>query len=449
MNTVSLIWMASSCGALLFFFSGFLLSRRLALSTVTHDATFGGQRSEQQVAALQEQLRQAKAREGEAERALTRLKDYEADQHARLTNAQQKLDELLSSRRKTLSQFGTEEDTNARVDTLKQALDEALTMGKASDERAERLEGLLAKATTRAQDLEDRCAIMEDEVQHARGNSRKDSSRLTMPQWRQSGEREELVGMLEGSRQEVETLTTAMKNIRQQYEDAERRNDQLRLLIDQKEREVKEARPMDQEVARLRKQLDELDQERRSLRRQLEAAPGGTHYLHQDTELESLQHQVEMLQNQLEIMRTENESLQELASDTKEDSAGKDRSGRATMPMKAVDGDITDSMSAYTESAGALGLVLSDAAGLPVVHSGEHSEEIAAVAAHITKLSAATAKLLPMGALSRLSMEDAEARTVTIFPLASQQLLLALLSDGQPPNEGALTEMMVQAEAML
>ena len=449
MSTVSLIWMASSCGALLFFFSGFLLSRRLALSAEANDATFGGQRAEQQIAALREQLRQARARESESSRALARLKDSDQDQAARLKNAQQRLDELLSSRRKTLSQFGTEEDTNARVDTLKQALDEALTMGRASDERAERLEGLVAQATSRAQDLEDRCAALEDEVQESKGSARKDSSRLTMPQWRQSGEREELMDMLEGSRQEVETLTAAMKNIRQQYEDAERRNDELRMNLDQRDRELKEAQPMSQEVARLRKELDELDQERLSLRRKLAEAPGGTHYLHQDSELETLQHQVEFLQHQLEILRTENESLQELTEDTREDAARKRRGGRDTMPMKAVGGDISQSMKAYTESSGALGLVLSDASGLPVVHSGEHSEELAAVAAHIAKLSAATAKLLPMNALSRLSMEDAKARTVTIFPLASDQLLLALLSDGEPTNEGALTEMMVQAEAML
>jgi hypothetical protein len=54
-----------------------------------------------------------------------------------------------------------------------------------------------------------------------------------------------------------------------------------------------------------------------------------------------------------------------------------------------------------------------------------------------------------MGALSRLSMEDAKARTVTIFPLASEQLLLALISDGAPPDEGALAKVMVQAEAMI
>ena len=448
MSTVTLIWAASLGGALLFFISGFLLSRRLALSAGNEDSAVAGQRVEQQLAAMREQLRQAKLREGEATRALARLRDSGQEKSNQLQNAQQQLDKVLSSKRKTLAQFGTEQDPDSRMATLKEALDEALTMGKASDERAQRLEGLLAQATARSQDLEDRCANLEDELQQAMGSAKNTASRLTMPQWRAGGDTEELEDLLEGSRQEVETLTAAMKNLRRQSEDAEQRTDELRQQLDHKDRELKEASTMLREVVRLRGQLEEMEQERMALQRQLTEAPGGSHYLHQDGEVETMQQQLEILQRQLEILRIENESLRELAEDTKEDSASR-RKGRTTMPMEAMSGDITDSLKAYTANETAIGLVLADAAGLPVVHSGEYAEEVAAVAAHITKLSAATAKLLPMGSLARLTMEDVEARTVTIFPLASEQLLLALLSDGAPHDEGALAEVMVQAEAMI
>ena len=448
MSTVTLIWAASLGGAFLFFFSGFLLSRRMAISTVTGDVPVAGQRVEQQLAAMREQLRQAKAREGEVTRALARAKEAGQGEPTRLEEAQSRLDKILTSRRKTLSQFGTDQDPDERMATLKEALDEALTMGKASDDRAQRLEGLLTQATSRSQDLEDRCAALEDKLQQAGGAGQRDSSRITMPQWRPGDDREEMEDLLDGSRQEVETLTAAMKNLRRQCEDAEHRTDEVRQLLDQRDRELKEARSMGQEVTQLREQLEEGEQERQALQRKLTEAPGGTHYLHQDSEVVAQQQQVELLQHQLEILRTENESLRELTEDTKKDRP-RGRQSRDTLPMDAVSGDITDSLEAYTKNKAAIGLVLSDAAGLPVVHSGEHPEEIAAVAAHIAKLSAATAKLLPMGALARLAIQDVEARTVTIFPLAQEQFLLALLSDGAPPDEGALAEVMVQAEAMI
>mgnify|MGYP002641501741 CR=1 FL=1 len=448
MSMITLIWAASLGGALLFFFSGFLLSRRMAISVGAGDASLQGQRVEQQLASMREQLRQAKAREGEASRALARAKEAEQSGTTRLEQAQTRLGKMLESRHQTLNQFGTVQDPVDRVDTLKEALDEALTTGKASDERAERLEGLLAHATSRSQDLEDRCATLEDKLQQAGGAGQRDSSRLTMPQWRPGDEREQMEDLLDGSRQEVETLTAAMKNLRRQCEDAERRTDEVRQQLDLRDRELKEARSTGQEVARLRKELEEMEREVQALQRKLTEAPGGTHYLHQDGEVGALQQQIELLQHQLEILRTENESLRELTEDTRED-RHRGRQNRDTLPMNAMSGDITDSLKAYTEDAAVIGLVLSDASGLPVVHSGEYSEEVAAVAAHIAKLSAATAKLIPMGALARLSIQDVKARTVTIFPLAEEQLLLALLSDGAPPNEAALAEVMAQAEAMI
>ena len=433
MSTVTLIWVASLGGALLFFSSGFLLSRRFALSLGPEGGSVASQRAERQIAAAEEQVRQAEARE--------------EDTAAQLKNSQEELEQVLGRKRKTLSQFGEEGDGKDRVDQLKVALDQALVQHKEAEEKAERNEGLLVQSTGRTQELEDRCAALEDELEKTH-SGRGSSSRLTQPQWRQGSGNEELAGMLEGSQQEVETLTAAMKNLRQQYEDSERRNDEVRLLLHRKEREIKEAQGVNKKLVRLRKEVEEAEQARRVLLKRLEDAPGGTHYLHQDTEVAALQQQLEQQQRQIEILRMENSSLCDLAADIKETGPPKRRRAD-TRPMKAVGGDIQQHMNRYMEAEAALGLVLADNNGLPVMSSGAHIDEIAAVAAHVTKLSSATAKLLPMKPLSRLTLEDVENRTVTILPVAEEELLLALLSDGAPPDEARLAEVLVQSEAMI
>ncbi len=455
MSTVTLIWVASLGGALLFFFSGFLLSRRLDLSTVADDLDYSSQKSEQQMAAMREQLRQIKLRESEANRALGRLRDDNKELvqkleegESKLKLARNQLEQALGTRRSTLAQFGEDENTGDRVAQLKDALDEALTRRKEAEQKAETFKDRLDLSSEETRALEDRCATLEDEMQALRGTGRASASRLTQPQWRADGADEELAGMVEGLKGEVETLTAAMKNLRQQYEDAERRNDELRLQLHSKEREIKEAQAVNQELVRLRKEVEEAEHARRVLRKRLEDAPGGTHYLHQDTEVNALQQQIEQLNHQLDILRTENESLRDLAEGT-EDTGRRRRSRSDTRPMKALSGDIQEQMETYMTAEATLGIVLSDDNGLPVMSHGEHIDEIAAVAAHVTKLSSTTAKLLPMGALARLTMEDVEERTVTIFPVANEELMLALLSDGAPPDETGLAEVLAHAEAMI
>jgi hypothetical protein len=82
-------------------------------------------------------------------------------------------------------------------------------------------------------------------------------------------------------------------------------------------------------------------------------------------------------------------------------------------------------------------VVLADPMGLLIEGNGKEIEEVAAVTAHITDVALKTMPLLPFGAVQRISIEDENHLTITIYPvtsLVSGKFILSTFSTGPGPD---------------
>lgn len=98
------------------------------------------------------------------------------------------------------------------------------------------------------------------------------------------------------------------------------------------------------------------------------------------------------------------------------------------------------------------GVALADGSGLAVAESGEHTQEIAAVAAQLTKEIDKIVWLLPLSTLQQIALEDIETQTMTIHPIVARdrsELILTTLGDGPGPRREELREVMARAAAMV
>jgi len=164
-------------------------------------------------------------------------------------------------------------------------------------------------------------------------------------------------------------------------------------------------------------------------------------------ELDSVQEQREDLKRQVEVLTSENVSLRSI------NQLHTSPTGEFTSISEALEvkGDVmervVDALMARKE---VRGVALADPIGLPVVEKGSFTEEIAAVAAHITKVSNKTIRLLPFGVLRSIALQDENALTVSIHPfitMEKSQLILATLSTGSQLSRQDLEAVIASAES--
>lgn len=164
-------------------------------------------------------------------------------------------------------------------------------------------------------------------------------------------------------------------------------------------------------------------------------------------ELTELEKERDHFKRQVELLTSENVSLRSI------NQLHTSPTGEFTSVSEALEvrgGVMERVIDALMKRKDVRGVALADPIGLPVVEKGSFTEEIAAVAAHITKLSNKTIRLLPFGALRSISLQDENALTVTIHPfitLEKSQLILATLTTGKLLAREDLEKVIAWAEA--
>ncbi len=97
------------------------------------------------------------------------------------------------------------------------------------------------------------------------------------------------------------------------------------------------------------------------------------------------------------------------------------------------------------------GAVIADDLGLVVSGTGEHTEELAALATAINEIGRRAKSLLPMAPLSILKLVDANLLTLAVQPLdtSSGPLILATLSVGDTVERELVDQTIQDAAAAL
>lgn len=145
------------------------------------------------------------------------------------------------------------------------------------------------------------------------------------------------------------------------------------------------------------------------------------------------------VRNQLEIMSAELMMLKNLVQRESDAFLPNSRpiSSQAVMKLGSLHSILEKAINHQNTSC----IVLADPMGLLIEGAGKEMEEVAAIAAHLTEATTKTIHLLPFGELQRISFEDENATTITIFPVTTQdsgKLILGTFSNGPGPDRKAL-----------
>lgn len=531
MNTLYLFWAATIAGAMLFFLSGYLLSR-LRLQMVGANASGLSAKSlERELARMREEVRRAQAREREARveldllrresdergQALRTLDQQVRDQDQELGLLRVQLDPTLAENRKTLPRFPISQDLEGRVEQLQTALDEAIEqrrlaetqaalLAEAKDEVVERAEKLgknlqsadetierlqrihadqeQALASLRQTLEEEQLGrqLMAAELEAIRQAPAHGDLAKTIPQWNRSPQDlEQLTARLHTAQEEAEARTRELEELHRAGDEAERHN---RVLL-------KRAQDLEQELIQASEEYRRREDDLENIHeKQLNRIQQDMNDLLEGQEL--LMRRLHDREVQLERLTDENRRL--MASDrgpalivqhgapgsgpdpasveprgddagprscspvAPEETAAASRSrldstpeAQVPVPLKLPAGTTMQTfLDRVVGGFSIQGAVLADDNGLPVQKSGQLSEELAAVSAHIAKVCSRTVRLLPMGEPQELLIADSEERTLSIHRIEGEDkvaLLLGLFNRGKAPSNAELRKLALAPEA--
>lgn len=421
MSTMTLIWLASLAGALLFSAAGFFAARGRAAAPARD--VEGDLAREREIEHQRAQEWQDRTREREALQALA----AQAEERARAARAAAAaaVDDLARHTEETARNRATLDDQTMTVARLQQEV-EILRQAKASPPPAPApapAPRTPAPAPAPQRDM----AKYDRELATARAKVAETTSRAAQEKAQAASRIAELEATVSRLSAEIEAASTKERRTSSLLNDARSETRQLGAEVD---------------VARGR--IEALTTETDSLRREValvvERSVGDKKTLEdvrtENAVLRGGSAELLELKKRVEVMREENERLRAAAFVVHAEQRARrsypttpeytDTSPAGSMDNASLQRFVDDVLKTPSVSAAAL----TDELGFLVVGGGDHTEALAAFGAYLTDAGARACGLLPMHAVHKVSIQDDSGITLTARTIASAPNELVLVTLG-------------------